>query len=247
LNTSESITPLLHRVRFNQHRMPLCTDSNATDGSRIVHIRTVSTRPRVFEIPNFLSYDECDHLVQIARVANLEKSKVGGDTAAKGEYRDVRTSSQIWLGYGERTNTPVVKEIADRVFAFTQLPADVAESMQLVHYNTTQHYLGHHDYAHKWESTDNSYVQAGGNRFVTIIFYLNDVAEGGETAFPFGNSTRRPLLDEHGKERIWVQHGARQVYYGYEGCDGLGLRVRPVKGTAVLFYNLLEQHTWDAG
>lgn len=49
-----------------------------------------------------------------------------------------------------------------------QLGALLTANAQLVHYDVKQHYLGHHDYAHKWESTDNPYVQGGGNRYVTV-------------------------------------------------------------------------------
>jgi hypothetical protein len=176
-------------------------DQAEASGNRTVYMRTVSVRPRVFEIPNFLSVAECEHLVSLARTSQLEKSKVGGDVPSKGEYRDVRTSTQMWIGSGETRNTPIVDHIRARVFDFTHMPADIAESLQVVHYNITQHYLGHHDYAHKWESTDNPYIQAGwksvlasarrisdvrpgGNRYITLIFYLNDVKAGGETAFP---------------------------------------------------------------
>jgi hypothetical protein len=158
----------------------------------------------------------------------------------------VRTSSQTWIAKGSRDDSPIVRRVRERVFDLVKMPEELGEAMQLVHYNTTQHYLGHHDYAHKWESVNSPYVQAGGNRFITVIFYLNDVEEGGYTMFPFANSTNRPQLDENGKERIWVLINGEQVYYGNLGCDGNGLQVPPVKGTALIFYNLLEEHTVDA-
>jgi hypothetical protein len=219
---------------------------NSFDGSRTVAVHTLSARPRVFVVPSFLSAEECDHLVQLASRIQLIKSKVGGDTGAGGEYRNVRTSSQTWIAKNTGDDTPIVRRVRERVFDLVKMPEELGEAMQLVHYNTTQHYLGHHDYAHKWESVNSPYVQGGGNRFITVIFYLNDVDEGGYTMFPFANSTNRPPLDEHGKERIWVLVNGEQVYYGNPGCDGSGLQVPPVKGTALIFYNLLEEHTVDA-
>jgi len=214
---------------------------------RQLFVKTLSVRPRVFEVPNFLTDEECDHLVDIAKKSNLEKSKVGGDTGDKGEYRDVRTSSQTWIAPNDPRNNEITDRIRSRVLDLVKLPQELAEAIQLVHYDKKQHYFGHHDYAHKWESVDNEYIQAGGNRFVTVIFYLNNVKAGGHTAFPFANSTKTPLLDENGKERIWVtSDDGEQVYYGYFGCDGEGLMVPPIKGSAVIFYNLQEQHTEDA-
>ena len=51
------------------------------------------------------------------------------------------------------------------------------------------------------------------SRYITLLFYLTEQASpsaGGETSFPKG------------------------------GADGNGFKVRPKKGNAVLFYNLLE-------
>lgn len=73
-----------------------------------------------------------------------------------------------------------------------------------------------------------------------MIYYLNDVEGGGETCFPFGNSTLQPQKQANGDDVIWVNRGNEQIYYGYEGCDGRGLCIPPIKGTAVIFYNLLE-------
>ena len=56
------------------------------------------------------------------------------------------------------------------------------------------------------------------SRFITLLLYLTDMEHpqaGGETAFPKG------------------------------GADGKGFKVRPVKGNAVLFYNLLEDGNGD--
>jgi prolyl 4-hydroxylase len=53
---------------------------------------------------------------------------------------------------------------------------------------------------------------------ITLLLYLTDQegpGDGGETAFPKG------------------------------GSDGKGFKVRPVKGNAVLFYNLLEDGNGD--
>ena len=58
---------------------------------RELTVHTVSVRPRVFEVPQFLSDAECEHLIDLIRSSELERSKVGGDTGTGGDYRDVRT------------------------------------------------------------------------------------------------------------------------------------------------------------
>lgn len=54
------------------------------------------------------------------------------------------------------------------------------------------------------------------NRLATVFWYLSDVAQGGETAFPrFGGSEPRSMQD----------------------C-GIGLLVKPEKGKVIIFYSL---------
>ena len=45
-------------------------------GDRQVTIKTVSTIPRLFEIDNFLSDEECDHLVEMAKMQGLQRAKI---------------------------------------------------------------------------------------------------------------------------------------------------------------------------
>lgn len=213
------------------------------DSDRVVRVHTLSKRPRVFLVPSLLSHAECDELVAIGKSTQLDKSKVGADAGSGGEYRDVRTSSQTWIAPGTPNDTPTVQRVRERIFDLVKMPFDLGEALQLVHYQVSQHYMGHHDYSHIWESKDSPYVQAGGNRFITIVMYLNDVEAGGETMFPFGNTTNRPIVDSEGNEQIWVMKDGQHVYYGNPGCDGRGLVVPPIKGAAVIFYNLLEEHT----
>lgn len=60
---------------------------------------------------------------------------------------------------------------------------------------------------------DNTTVQNGGNRHTTVLVYLSDVEEGGETVFPM------------------LPPAAGQEAAGMSGCASKHLAVKPKKGT----------------
>lgn len=51
--------------------------------------------------------------------------------------------------------------------------------MQILHYEHGEKYEPHFDYFH-----DKANQQLGGHRVATVLMYLSDVIDGGETIFP---------------------------------------------------------------
>ena len=197
-----------------------------------LNLTVISCRPRVFEIRNFLSTVEVNHLLSIASKSKLEESTVSagdtGDTYEKMKYNQARSSSNTWI---YREESPIVdtiyrraaavmnideKYMRDRLFDYNTddpVKSSRAEALQLVHYDVGQHYTPHHDFT--FPSSLNSYQPT---RFVTLLLYLNDEGlEGGETAFPKGVNAESPS----------------------------GLMVTPEMGKAVLFYNMLPDGNMD--
>eukprot|EP00163_Fabomonas_tropica_P000473 TRINITY_DN10288_c0_g1_i1.p1 TRINITY_DN10288_c0_g1~~TRINITY_DN10288_c0_g1_i1.p1 ORF type:complete len:493 (-),score=71.76 TRINITY_DN10288_c0_g1_i1:46-1524(-) len=184
-----------------------------------VDIETVSMRPRAFVVPDFLEPGEADTIIELAK-PNLEGSGLYGTQ----KHAATRNSDQAWL-YDEEH--PVVKRITTRIGDLVRIPQiatepSMGDHLQVVHYDPMEHYRYHHDYFEKEQFGDKRPdIKVGRNRFITVIFYLSDVEEGGDTAFP--------LADERYK-------GWDMDYYA--DCHG-ALKVKPRKNSAMFFYNLL--------
>eukprot|EP00475_Leptophrys_vorax_P012469 TRINITY_DN18911_c0_g1_i1.p1 TRINITY_DN18911_c0_g1~~TRINITY_DN18911_c0_g1_i1.p1 ORF type:complete len:509 (-),score=121.68 TRINITY_DN18911_c0_g1_i1:53-1579(-) len=239
--------PMISRTRKNYRILPV-PQVNADGEKEKRALRTVQkieSNPRVFMIENFLSNYEADSLVALAKNLSLHRSRVGGRIDGKlGTEHHLRTSRNTWIPCTGQNSSQLVNRVCKRSFNLLGYKFDdknwqnVAESLQLVHYNASQEYHGHHDYFPPREQLQEYDVQRGNNRLATLIFYLNDVEEGGHTVFPLNGTFEEPALD--------VQISTTQVANVCQRSPGAGgLSISPKKGSALLFYNMLEDGNLD--
>ncbi|GFP86776.1 prolyl 4-hydroxylase 1 [Phtheirospermum japonicum] len=176
----------------------------------------VSWSPRIIVFHNFLSPEECDYLRGIAK-PRLQVSTVVDTKTGKGMKSKVRTSSGMFLSVEER-KYPMIEAIEKRISVFSQVPVENGERIQKHRYEKSQLYKAHHDYF-----SDTYNLKYGGQRVATMLMYLSDDVEGGETHFP----QVVPLSCQAGT--------------GECSCGGKmvpGLCVKPIKGDAVLFWSM---------
>ncbi|KAK9159744.1 hypothetical protein Syun_006085 [Stephania yunnanensis] len=128
----------------------------------------------------------------------------------EGIKSDVRTSSGMFLNHEER-KYPLIKAIEKRISVFSQIPVENGELIQVLRYEKSQFYKPHHDYF-----SDTFNLKRGGQRIATMLMYLSDNVEGGETYFPMA--------------------GDGDCFCG--GKLVRGLSVKPVQGDAVLFWSM---------
>lgn len=169
--------------------------------------------PHVFMIDDFLSIGECDELVSLAEQKGLVRSvtHVGGEVT----INEGRTSHQTWL---DQKDNNLVNEINERALRLIRMESiGLHEQMQVAKYDEGGHYGAHLD---AWPQNP---VRGPKNRFITLLIYLNDVEEGGETAFPVAG------------DDVSVDPSAP---FQVHECTDVPLKVEPKKGRAVLFYNL---------
>eukprot|EP00257_Ricinus_communis_P021648 XP_015581182.1 prolyl 4-hydroxylase 1 isoform X1 [Ricinus communis] len=178
---------------------------------RVGHVKPeiLSWSPRIIVLHNFLSMEECDYLRATA-LPRLQTSTVVDAKTGKGMKSNVRTSSGMFLSSEER-KSPMVQAIEKRISVYSQVPIENGELVQVLRYEKSQFYRPHHDYF-----SDTFNLKRGGQRVATMLMYLSDNVEGGETYFPMAGS-------------------------GECSCGGKivkGLSVKPIKGDAVLFWSM---------
>ncbi|CAN6213422.1 unnamed protein product [Urochloa humidicola] len=175
-------------------------------------VKAVSWQPRIFVYKGFLSEEECDHLVRLGK-KKVQRSMVADNESGKSVMSEVRTSSGTFL---DKRQDPVVSRIEKRIAAWTFLPEENAENIQILRYEHGQKYEPHFDYFH-----DKVNQARGGHRYATVLMYLSTVEKGGETIFPNAKGWESQPKDDTFSE-----------------CARKGLAVKPVKGDAVLFFSL---------
>ncbi|KAH6797043.1 2-oxoglutarate and oxygenase superfamily protein [Perilla frutescens var. hirtella] len=183
-------------------------------------VEVISWEPRAFVFHNFLSKEECEYLISIAE-PRMEKSTVVDSETGQSKDSRVRTSSGTFLARGR---DKIVQRIEKRIADFTFIPVEHGEGLQILHYEVGQKYEPHYDYF-----LDEYNTQNGGQRIATILMYLSDVEEGGETVFPAakGNYSSVPYWNELSE------------------CGKGGLSVKPKMGDALLFWSMKPDATLD--
>jgi len=193
-----------------------------------LNMTVLSVAPRAYEIRNFLSDEEVHHILELATGMKLSRSTTKAGTMGTGRTDDsTRTSLNSWIG---RERSPIVDVVFRRAADLLQIDeacfryrrddekqlvegsmAPISERLQLVHYDVGQQYTPHHDFS----VPDLKDGQT--SRFATILFYLNEGMEGGETSFP-----------------RWLNAKTNKI-----------LKVKPEVGKAILFYNQLPDGNYD--
>jgi prolyl 4-hydroxylase len=131
-------------------------------------------------IEGFLAPSLCDELMKLA-MPRLTRSKVWSTEKGQEVEDSYRVSEQIFLGSQE---TELVANIERRIAEITRTPMENGEGIQVVRYLSGGYYKAHFDYFEPLLVTNKAVLDRGGQRILTFMVYLNDVAEGGSTNFP---------------------------------------------------------------
>jgi prolyl 4-hydroxylase len=137
------------------------------------------------EITNVLTKSDCDTLINWAE-PRLEKSKVIGDDASRYEST-VRTNSEVLINHHNTKNNNIKKitgYIKEKISQITKLPIKNQEGITILNYQIGQFYKLHADWFNRDTKMFKEEILDGGQRLYSILIYLNNVEEGGETEYP---------------------------------------------------------------
>ncbi|WP_409432246.1 prolyl hydroxylase family protein [Litorimonas sp. RW-G-Af-16] len=141
-------------------------------------------------VDNFLTPEECASI--IARIKpKLRPSQVSDFQVDS----NVRTSQTCDLG---RLDDPFIEDIDERICKLIGINKAYSEVIQGQYYQVGQEFKAHTDFfdLHEVET----HCQVFGQRTYTVMIYLNDVEDGGETCFKRIGAEFKPVM---GKAVIW--------------------------------------------
>ncbi|KAL9257013.1 putative prolyl 4-hydroxylase 7 [Drosera capensis] len=203
-------------------------------------IETRSWNPRAFIYRKFLTKEECDHLIQLAK-DKLEKSMVADNESGKSIESTVWTSSGMFLGKGQ---DDVVSRIEARIATWPFLSLKNGEAMQILHYENGQMYEPHFDYFH-----DKVNQQLGGHRVATVLMLKWAASEDlrdNDNDLEYFISIFMLGAFENGRDALFFTtlYGILLSHRIPSGIDH-ELAFKPRKGDALLFFSLHPDATTD--
>jgi prolyl 4-hydroxylase len=216
-------------------------------------IEAISTHPKAFLIKNFLNDIEMDEILHLSG-PSLQKSKIiikdGVQAQDQQMSNNIRTSSNAWLN---RFHSPITDSVYRRAAEVLKLPDSVlnhntnTENLQIVRYLKGEFYSEHYD----WSQNEIPYT-----RYITLLIYLNEYANATQREIHHNRTTATSRnmdfydepedsdeQDEDGLENPVLYEGGETAFF--RGNNGKGFAIHPGKGSAVLFYNLLEDGNGD--
>lgn len=150
--------------------------------------RSLSGDPAIFAIDEFLSPAVCDWLVTRAG-AHIEPALVYDPDTGSGRRESVRTNTAAQFGL-EKMDV-VLALVRERIARAVGLPVPGLEWTQVLHYAVGQTFDWHVDWLDPAMPGYAADLAARGQRIATLLVFLNDDFEGGETAFEAGGLRHR--------------------------------------------------------
>ncbi|MEZ0604039.1 2OG-Fe(II) oxygenase [Paraburkholderia sp. IW21] len=147
---------------------------------RDVRVLMRCERPQVIVFADVLSPEECSEMIERSR-HRLKRSTTVNPATGKEDVIRNRTSEGIWYQRGEDA---FIEQMDRRISSLMNWPVENGEGLQILHYGTTGEYRPHFDYFPPDQPGSAVHTAQGGQRVATLVIYLNDVPDGGETIFP---------------------------------------------------------------
>ena len=175
------ITPPDTKDRFHDNSPASLQEeisANKPEETTLGRIHVLSMHPQMYEVEDFLTDEESLHLKSLV-VNSLTRSKISA-TGGGAVMTPNRTSTGCFVPTRLSSTDPIVIRIESRIAKHIGCSASAesgAESLYVIRYLEGEFFKLHFD---------NKHVPRGDRvkRSVTVMLYLSDVEEGGQTIFP---------------------------------------------------------------
>ncbi|MFT3734220.1 MAG: 2OG-Fe(II) oxygenase [Rhodocyclaceae bacterium] len=160
--------------------VPIAVGNRIDVGDRIVEVGMRIDKPCVITFHNVLSDAECAEVIARS-LPRLKPSTTVNPETGKSDSSDARTSEGTFF---KRCEEDFLVPIEERVARLLNWPLENGEGFSILRYGIGDEYRPHFDYFPPEHPGSQKRMAIGGQRVSTLIIYLNDVEQGGETHFP---------------------------------------------------------------
>lgn len=204
---------LIERMQIDDEGAPLSPPA----------LEKVSDTPSIRWARSLFSPDECALLREIA-TPYLNASMIIDPATGQARPDPIRTSEAAMFPWIDET--PFIHVLNRRIAVASSTSVEQGEPLQVLRYSPGQEYRSHSD---ALAGVDNQ-------RIMTVLVYLNDDFEGGETSFPAAGLNLRGELgdalifanvDGQGRPDPHATHAGRPVVNGRKWLASRWIRERP--------------------
>ena len=166
----------------------LRTGTRIATFDRTIEVVARAEKPVMAALAGVVTPEECARLVELAR-PRLEHSTVADARTGKDVVTAQRTSQGMFFRPMEND---LVARLDRRLSDVAGLPVENGEGLQILYYAVGAQFPPHFDFLQPSNDANRQSIARSGQRVSTVIAYLNDVEDGGETAFPNAGWTVSP-------------------------------------------------------
>lgn len=176
-----------HMVRLDvaapeyQYETPRIASGNTIRaGDREIRVLQRLQRPIVVTLAGVLTGEECERLIELS-APRLQRSTVTDPRTGTTVSGNHRNSDGMFFRLRENS---FIAQLDERLSALMNCPVENGEGLQVLRYTPGGEVRPHFDFLVPSNATNAESIARSGQRVSTLIVYLNDVLEGGETVFP---------------------------------------------------------------
>lgn len=232
-----------------------------------IQVETISEKPKIFRLINFFSAEEADRLVANAMSAAAYRLKSSVTGSNEFNIDNLRTSENTFDTTSIDAMT--IKKRGFELLGIRSYDETMADGIQVLRYNQTDAYGEDLDWIqggeaspHNWDAISPDET----NRFASILLYLSDVEEGGETIFPEVMALKEvgdvmddlqafptfshSLMESNLSAAVFPEGTSSSTSSRQRGMKGRcespeTLTIQPKKAEAILYYSQLSDGSQD--